>query len=353
MVPTVQSKVQNGVRESRQKVPPAQSRTDSALGINRRRFIKYLSMGSVVALTLVGMYYYAFVQSYESTDDAFIEGKITDLAPKIAGRVRQVLVDDNQQVVKGELLVTIDPGDYDAALRQKQAALNSARGQAGAVQASIQQQEAHISTLAATQEADLATAAADRANAVNAAALFKRSQELFARQVVAPQELDLARANAEATRATLDAALKKVAADEAQMKETGYQVRTFLALLQSVNALIAEADANLESAKLNRSYADVLAPETGRVTNKTVQPGNYVQIGQVLLSLVPSDVYIIANFKENQIGHMRPGQPVAIHIDSLPGQRFTGRVHSLQAGTGARFSVLPPENATGNYVKVV
>jgi membrane fusion protein, multidrug efflux system len=195
MVPTVQSKVQNAVRESRQKVPPAESRTDNALGINRRRFIKYLSMGSVVALTLVGMYYYAFVQSYESTDDASIEGKITDLAPKIAGRVRQVLVDDNQQVAKGELLVTIDPGDYDAALRQKQAALNSARGQAGAVQASIQQQEAHINTLAVTQEADLATAAADRANAINAAALFKRSQELFARQVVAPQELDLARAN--------------------------------------------------------------------------------------------------------------------------------------------------------------
>jgi membrane fusion protein (multidrug efflux system) len=115
-----------------------------------------------------------------------------------------VLVDDNQQVAKGELLVTIDPGDYDATLRQKQAALKNARAQAAAVQATIHQREAHISTLAATQEADLATAAADRANAVNAAALFKRSEALFARKVVAPQELDMARANAEATRATLD-----------------------------------------------------------------------------------------------------------------------------------------------------
>ena len=315
--------------------------------------IKYLSMGSALALTLVGMYYYGFVQSYRSTDDAFIEGKITDVAPKISGRVEQVLVDDNQEVRKGDLLVTIGAGDYDAALRQKRAALDSARAQAVAVQASIQQQEAHINTLEATEEADWATAAADRANAVNAAALFKRTQELFSRKVVAPQDLDMAKANAEATQATLDAALKKVATDEAQMKEARYQVQTYLALLQSVQALIAEADANLESAKLNRSYADIQAPENGRITNKTVQPGNYIQIGQVLLSLVPSDVYVIANFKENQIGKMRPGQPVTIHIDSLPGQKFAGHIHSIQAGSGARFSLLPPENATGNYVKVV
>jgi membrane fusion protein, multidrug efflux system len=353
MVPIVQTEVQNGIRESRQKAPPAERRRGDVLGINRRRIIKYLSMGLVVTLTFVGMYYFAFIQSHQSTDDAFIEGQITDLAPKIPGRVKQVLVDDNQQVAKGELLVTIDPGDYDAALRQKQAALEGARAQAAAVQATIHQQEAHISTLAVTQEADLATAAADRANAVNAAALFKRSEALFARKVVAPQDLDIARANAEATRATLDAALKKVATDQAQMNESEYQVQTFLALLQSVHALIAEADANLETAKLNRSYADIRAPENGRITNKTVRSGNYVQIGQVLLSLVPSDVYVIANFKENQIGHMRPGQPVTIRIDSLPDQKFAGKVHSVQAGTGARFSLLPPENATGNYVKVV
>jgi membrane fusion protein, multidrug efflux system len=145
------------------------------------------------------MYYYAFVQSYQSTDDAFIEGKITDVAPKIPGRVEKVLVDDIQELRKGDLLVTIDPGDYDAALRQKQAALDGARAQAIAAQASIQQQEAHVNTLHVTEEADRATAAADRANAVNAAALFKRNQELFARRVVAPQDLDTARANAEAT----------------------------------------------------------------------------------------------------------------------------------------------------------
>jgi membrane fusion protein (multidrug efflux system) len=312
-----------------------------------------MSMGFALALTLVCIYYHALVQSYQSTDDAFIEGKITDVAPKISGRVEDVLVDDNQEVRKGDLLVTIDPGDYDAALRQKRAALDSARAQAIAVQAGIQQQKAHVDTLEVIEEADRATAAADRANAVNAAALFKRSQELFARQVVAPQNLDMARANAEASQATLDAAQKKVGTDEAQIKEAGYQVQTYLALLQSVQAQIAEADANLESAKLNRSYAEIRAPENGRITDKTVQRRNYIQVGQVVLSLVPSDVYVIANFKENEISHMRTGQAVTIRIDSLPGQKFDGRVDSIQAGSGARFSLLPPENATGNYVKVV
>ena len=224
MVQTVQTEVQKRVQKSGQKVLPAEARTGFRPRINRRRMIKYLSMGSTLALTLVGMYYYGFVQSYQSTDDAFIEGKITDVAPKISGRVEQVLVDDNQEVRKGDLLVTIGAGDYDAALRQKRAALDSARAQAVAVQASIQQQEAHVNTLEATEEADRATAAADRANAVNAAALFKRTQELFSRKVVAPQDLDMAKANAEATQATLDAALKKVATDEAQMTEARYQV---------------------------------------------------------------------------------------------------------------------------------
>jgi len=144
-----------------------------------------------------------------------------------------------------------------------------------------------------------------------------------------------------------------VAADEAQKREAQYQLKTYLALFQSVQAMIAETDASLEAATLNRSYAEIRAPEDGRITNRTVQPGNYVQTGQVLLSLVPDELYIIANFKEDQLGHMRSGQAVTIHIDSLPGRSFLGHVHSIQAGSGGRFSLLPPENATGNYVKVV
>ena len=250
-------------------------------------------------------------------------------------------------------LMSFDPRDYDAALRQKQANLDSFKAQAAAVEATIEQQQAHLSTLQSAQESDQATAEADRANAVNAAMLLKRNQELFARKVIAPQDLDRTKADADATKATLDAGLKKVAADEAQRREAEYQLKTYVALYQSVQAMIAETDAGLESAKLNRSYAEIRAPADGLITNRTVQPGNYVQVGQVLLSLVPNDLYVIANFKENQLARMRTGQPVTIHLDSLPGKAFPGHVHSIQAGSGARFSLLPPENATGNYVKVV
>jgi membrane fusion protein, multidrug efflux system len=126
-----------------------------------------------------------------------------------------------------------------------------------------------------------------------------------------------------------------------------------MALFQSVQAMIAETDASLQTAKLNRSYAEIRAPENGLVTNRTVQAGNYVQVGQVLFSLVPRNLYVIANFKEDQLQRMRPGQATTIHIDSLPGKGFPGHVNSIQAGSGARFSLLPAENATGNYVKVV
>lgn len=262
-------------------------RTGKPSRTGQRWMISLLGTGAALVLTLAGMYYYAFVQSYQSTDDAFIDGNIIDVAPKISGRIEQVLVDDNQEVTQGDLLVTIDPRDYYAAVRQKEAALDSARAQALAVQASIQQQEAHVVTLQATEEADRATAEADRASAGNAATLFRRSQELFAQRVVAPQDLDTARTNAEATRATLDAALKKVAADQAQVTEAGYQVQTYMALLRSVGALILEADANLESAKLSRSYVRFGRPRMAVLLTRAFNPGITSRLGRCCYRLFP------------------------------------------------------------------
>jgi membrane fusion protein, multidrug efflux system len=338
---------------SQPSVHADEAQTTDGRRARKRRIISFALMAAVLLLAIGGSYYYAYTQSFESTDDAFIEGNVTDLAPKIAGRVDRVFIDDNQRVSQGDLLVVIDPRDYDAALRQKEANLDSFKAQGAAVEATIEQQQAHLTTLQSTEESDQATAEADRANALNAATLLKRNEELFARRVIAPEDLDRTKANADATKATLDAGLKKVAADEAQRREAEYQLKTYLALYQSVQAMIAETDAGLESAKLNRSYAEIRAPADGLITNRTVQTGNYVQVGQVMLSLVPNDLYVVANFKENQLTRMRPGQPVTIHLDPLPGKTFPGRVHSIQAGSGARFSLLPPENATGNYVKVV
>ena len=217
----------------------------------------------------------------------------------------------------------------------------------------VQEAIAHVKTEQATVESDQATAAADAAQNDKAQSDLKRNEGLFKTKVVSPQDVDQFRATAKSAQATLNAAEKKVLSDEALVSEARAQVDTFVGLLQTVNAQIRESDANLASAKLNQSYTRVLAPESGWVTQKSVEPGAYVQAGQNLFALVPKQVWVTANFKEDQIRQMRPGQPVEVEVDALRGQKFRGHVDSIQAGSGARFSLLPPEDATGNYVKVV
>jgi membrane fusion protein (multidrug efflux system) len=305
------------------------------------------------AAVLVGLHYYAGAQSFQSTDDAFVDGHIVNVAPQVAGRVSRVLVNDNQMVKKGDLLVEIDPRDFQAALRQKEAAQQSAQAQADAVVASIQQAKAHVATLEATIESDQATADADRANADKAQKDLIRNQELAKQKVISPQDLDTSKASADSSQATYQAELKKVVSDRAQVTEALAEVDTYVGLHQSLVAKIGQSGADVQAAQLNRSYTEVRAPEDGRVTRKSVEPGNYLQPGQTILSLVSDDVWVTANYKENQLALIRPGQPVEIGVDALSGRKFSGKVDSIQAGSGARFSLLPPENATGNYVKVV
>jgi membrane fusion protein, multidrug efflux system len=312
-----------------------------------------LLMVLIPVLAVAGAYYYALSQSYQSTDDAFIDDHVSNVAPKVAGRVDRVLVDDNQSVKKGDLVIVLDDRDFVATTDQKAAASDSARAKEGAVKASIDQAIAHVNSLQATVESDQAAADASRAQVEKAAKDFQRNLELFRGRVVSAQDLDAARATNDTDQAQLQANLKKVASDRAQVDEARATVNTFLALLKSAQAQIEEAAANLQAAKLNESYTEIRAPEDGRVTQKAVQLGDYVQTGQTLLALVPANVFVTANYKEDQIGLMRPGQPVQIGIDALHGQTFAGHVDSIQSGSGARFSLLPPENATGNYVKVV
>jgi membrane fusion protein (multidrug efflux system) len=182
---------------------------------------------------------------------------------------------------------------------------------------------------------------------------LRRYEDLFKTKVVSPSDVDQYRATAKASDATLQAAQKKVTSGEAQVAEAHAQANAFAAMVESIKARIGVADADLAAAQLNQSYTLVKAPEAGRVTQKSVEPGAYVQAGQNLFALVPKNVWVTANFKEDQIRKMRVGQPVEIAVDALHGRKFQGHVDSIQAGSGARFSLLPPENATGNYVKVV
>ena len=337
--------------------PPADCRTSRRKASLRdrlgKRFIPTLvGIGLVPVLGVVGLYFFAQAMSYESTDDAFIDAHTVDVAPKISGRIEKVFIDDNWRVKKGDPIVEIDPRDYDAQLRQRQAALDSTKAQANSAQAAVEQQMANVKSLRATLDQDKADQQAYQAQADQTADNLHRQQDLYNNRVVSVQDLINAKDSDRSAQANLDAAKMKVVSAEAQLVEGQAEVRTYEALFQYVLAQVKANQANTEAAQLNDSYTKVFAPESGRVTNKSVEPGDYVQVGQNLLALVPTDIWVIANFKENQIRLMRPGQPVEIEVDAL-GRTFKGHVDSIQAGSGAAFSLLPPENATGNYVKVV
>jgi membrane fusion protein (multidrug efflux system) len=344
------TEVRAPVRSPRRTGPP---KGKNAPHSAKRVITIYIVVLVFACAVIVGLIYMVNSAAYQSTDDAFIEGHIVPVSAQIAGRVQSVYVDDNQSANKGDLIVELDPRDFDAAVRQKAAALTSSQAQAAAAQAAVQQAIAHVKTEEATVESDQATAVADAAQNDKAQSDFKRFEELFKTKVVSPQDVDQFRATAKSAQATLNAAEKKVLIDQALVSEARAQVDAFAGLVQSVNAQIHEADANLATAKLNQSYTRILAPESGWVTQKSVEPGAYVQAGQNLFALVPKQVWVTANFKEDQIGRMRPGQRVEIEVDALHGRKFRGLVDSIQAGSGARFSLLPPQNATGNYVKVV
>jgi membrane fusion protein, multidrug efflux system len=331
----------------------------------RRRFTLPLMLSALLVLaTLTGAYYFAESQSYESTDDAFIDGHIIRVAPQIVGRVQRVLVSDNQLVHKGDLVLEIDPRDAEAQLRQKQALLESNRASAVAAQASVDGARANVQSQQATVEQDQADVDSSQAQADQAADNLRRVQDLFVKKAVSSQDLINAQDANRSAQANVNSARKKVVAAQALVSQAEAQVNTFEALLKYVQAQIQEGEANVQTAELSDSYTKIFAPVTGRVTKKAVEPGDYVQIGQALFALVQTapdpnaerlsdSVWVTANFKETQLRHMSPGQPVEISVDSLGGRKFSGHVNSIQAGSGAWFSLLPPENATGNYVKVV
>jgi membrane fusion protein, multidrug efflux system len=318
-----------------------------------RFFGRFLLAFLFAIVVLAGLIYFVNSEAYQSTDDAFIDGHIIMVSSKVAGRVQAVHVDDNQMVGNGDLVVELDSRDFDAATRQKSAALESTQAQAAAAQAGLSEAITHVNTLEATVEADRATAAADAAQNEKAQKDLKRFEELYRTKVASPQDLDQFRAGARSAQATYEAAAKKVSSDEAQVDEARARVDAVGALVKSVDAQIHESDANLATARLNQSYTEVRAPESGWVTQKAVEPGAYIQAGQSLFALVPKKVWVTANFKEDQIRRMRPGQEVEVKVDALRGEKFRAHVDSIQAGSGARFSLLPPQNATGNYVKVV
>jgi membrane fusion protein (multidrug efflux system) len=300
-----------------------------------------------------GLRYLVNSHSHESTDDAFIEANIVSLAPKVAGQVIGVRITDNQFVRQGDLLVEIDPRDYETRVNQKQAALQAAETGLLASSNNLEVARSRLNTAQANlaQRQDQAKAA--EATAIRAEKDLHRNQELLKNRTISPQEFDAAHTTATSAQANFDAALQLVSAAIFAVREAESQLATAQNGIENAWAQIKQAQADLQAAQLQLSYTKILAPVDGRVTRKAVEPGSYLQVGQIIFALVPTNVWVDANFKETQLKLMRPGQPVSITVSAYPKNHYRGHVDSIQAGSGSRFSLLPPENAVGNFVKVV
>ena len=307
----------------------------------------------LAVLLFLGLALLVNTLTHESTDDAFIAGHLVSIAPRISGQVAAVYVLDNQLIHSNDLLIEIDPSDYSTTLSQKQAAQHSAESNFKAAVAGYNLMGVKVTTADATARESKADADAAAATAARAKADFERAQNLRTNETISAQEFDQAKAATDQAEANFDSAKQKADADESKVDEAKAQLEAAKAEADAVFAQLNQSKTEVDSAQLNLSYAKIFAPGDGRVTRKQVEVGDYLQTGQQIMSLVPTDVWVVANFKESQLKKMQPGQHALVEIDALGGRKFRAHVDSVQAGSGAAFSLLPPENATGNFVKVI
>jgi membrane fusion protein (multidrug efflux system) len=346
---------------------------------------------AVVILLIIGAAIFYWRSTYtEDTDDAQVDGDLYQVSSRVTGQVVKVYVDDNQRIQAGQPIAEIDPKDYQVALEQAQANLASA--QAAAIQATVGVPitNVNVSTSVSTTSSDVQSAAAGvdqarkqeaaaearvaaaKANATKSRLDVERYTPLVQKDVISKQQYDAAVAadasnqaavlEAEATQianqAMVTQSLQKLAQSRfqaAQSVRTGPdQVRAQQAKANSAMADVKQAQAKVDQAMLNLGYTHITAPTTGIVNKKNVQVGANVSIGQDLLTVIPlTNLWVTANFKETQLAKMQPGQDVTIKVDALGGRKFHGKVTQIGGATGSRLSLFPPENATGNYVKVV
>jgi membrane fusion protein (multidrug efflux system) len=358
------------------------------IGKGRARRI-YFIIGGIVVVALLGWLLFELLTAgKETTDDAQVSADIVGVAPRIAGQVVAIHVQENQLVHRGDLVAEIDPRDAEVKMAQAQGDLETARAQAAeadarsqiaeasahgglqAAQAAVQSSRESVDTMASAINESRAGVTRAEANAQKAANDWKRAEELGGKGDISRAQVDAARAANESAQADVASARAKLqtAINNRQLAEANVQqaqgrlqqsapVGAQITAAQSTSTLaharVRTAEAMLEQAKLALSYTKVYAPADGLASRLAVHAGALITPGQAIVQLVPLKTYVVANFKETQVKAMRPGQRATVKVDAIGGQEFEGKVESISGGTGASFSLLPPDNASGNYVKVV
>jgi len=334
----------SGLQRQIAELPPAIEITLDAPKNKPRRLRKLLLIGaSILALAgtaYLGSEYWTVWRFQVSTDDAYVKADNTTIAPKVSGYLGDVLVGDNEQVKAGQVLAKIDDRDFRVALDQAKADVEAARAAVATKQALLTAQQSII-------DAARATIAVDQANLTFAEQDDKRYSQLASSGYGSVQ-------NAQQAASRIATARASVARDTASLANATSQLDVLKAEVAQAQATIVRDEALQRQAELNLSYTTIVSPVDGVVGNRTLRVGQYVQAGTQLMAVVPmAAAYIIANYKETQLTDVRPGQPVAIEVDMFPGVAFSGHVDSIAPASGQEFALLPPDNATGNFTKVV
>jgi membrane fusion protein (multidrug efflux system) len=290
---------------------------------------------------------------FEETDDAYATGHVHQVSAEVNGQVAAVLAVENETVHAGDLLVRLDPLEFNLEAKKAAASLAQAVAAAAEIRASSAQAEADLGQARARARQAGAQTEQARAQRALAQLTLDRTSRMAGEHAVAPSELDAARADFAAADAAVRAAAANEDSQQAAIRAAEARRDAAVAQIRSSAAAIDEAHAAVEDAQRQLSYVDLRAPADGRVGNKNVEVGNRIQLGQTLLVVVEPEVWFEANFKETQLAHLRPGQPAEVRIDAIPGHAFRGTVQSVAPASGAEFALLPADNATGNFTKVV
>lgn len=321
----------------------------------RRKKIALIILACLIIAGAISIFFYLrYKATHITTDDAFVEGRIHTIASKVPGTVKGISVRDNQFVKKGDLLLEIDPVDYDVKVKKASSKLTAERSKLLEIEAKIETSKKQLLELQRTIEVARANLELQEANLKQADMDLKRSENLYNKNAI-PKE------RYEKTGTDYEVAVARAKAASEQLQHAKMAVETQKAIIKQSEAaktsqlsIANEKEAALRAEELNYGYTKIRAPSDGYVTKKSVETGNQIEAGQPLMAIVPlDDIWIIANYKETQLEKVMPGQKVKIKIDTYSGKVFRGRVDSIMAGTGAVFSLFPPENATGSYVKVV
>lgn len=323
---------------------------------NHKRKIGALILFTVIVIIgLITVYVYVqYKKTHITTDDAFVDGNVPTVASKVPGTVRAVYVLSNQYVKKGDILLEIDPVDYEVRVKGSKAELDKERAKLLEKESTIQTARDQMNELRAGVDTSKANLAVKEANLKQAEIDIKRAENLFKKDAVSKERY-------EKTMTAHKVAVAEKKAAEEQLKQAESAIETQKAIIKQAESsrnaqesAVKQKGAELEASRLNYGYTKIYSPSDGFVTKKAVEAGNQIQAGQPLMAIVPiGGLYVTANYKETQLENVKPGQKAEIKIDTYSGKVFVGKVNSIMAGTGSVFSLFPPENATGNYVKVV